>query len=174
MCPESQFSLGAGRGGRTWPRATRGLQPSSARRASEGRRVWGSRPKHFHPQRVLARVTQELSAACCPLGWALTTRFSPPAPAPTLGFFQTEPGNLETQNQRLGGGPRAWVPIRDGMLPSLPPMPTWAWPPPTWKATLARCTGMLRELPVGMGARGEGKIWGQSCGLCSQNTRRRG
>lgn len=102
---------------------------------------------------------QKLLATCCPLGWALTTQvsfFQPPVT--TLGLSQTKPGNSETQKQSVGRGPRAWVPNRDGLLP----VPAWVWPPPTWKAALARCTGMLCELPVGMGARAEGKIWGQS------------
>ena len=39
----------------------------------------------------------------------------------------------------------------------------WAPPLLTWKkAALARCTGMLWEPPVGMGARGDGRICGHS------------
>ena len=40
--------------------------------------------------------------------------------------------------------------------------PSSARPALTWKkAALARRTGMVWEPPVGMGARGEGRIWGQ-------------
>lgn len=63
----------------------------------------------------------------------------------------------------MGGGPRAGGPTRDCSLPDLCSTPTWAWPSLTWKkAALARCTGMVWEPAVGMGARDEGKIWGQS------------
>lgn len=148
--------------GRTKTRSTCGLWPSSVRRALEGRRVWGSLTKAF-PYTVGPGQSfpQELLAACHPLGWALTTHFSfLQPPATTLGLSQTEPGNSETQNQSVGGGPRAWVPIQDAFSPAF--HPARAWPPPTWKAALARRTGMLWELPVGTGARAEGKIWGQS------------
>lgn len=43
MCAELQVSLG-GRAGRTWTVPNHGLQPSSARRALQGRGVWGSWP----------------------------------------------------------------------------------------------------------------------------------
>lgn len=140
--------------------AGQGLECGSARGASEGREGRG-----FHTQGPGHGFPLELWAACCPTGLTPSLSLSPVQAE--RGFLKQ---SLDTPRKktRAQDGPRAWAPTREH-APQSTPVPHPTWPPHTWKkAALARRTRKLWEPPVGMGAKGEGRVWGQSGGLCSQ------
>lgn len=150
---------GLGQGGHGMDSVTHGLRhwagagPGSVRGALEGRRVWGSWPGF--PAGTGGSLLSPWPGPPRPLSCF------PSSVQPERGFLKH---SLETQRKETKAwvvGPEQSPPTQDGTLPALHPTPTQ--PSLTWKkAALARCTGMLWELPVGMGARAEGRICGQS------------